>query len=735
MVGRQEQIRGNFCFYDFLLSKRTPTFLNRNFTRALEIHRQELQSPVQPSKTSTFSRAHWRYLSSKELQKMSQHEEAKAFVLEIQGIEPLKLDKSSWGRPARRKLPLFRLDVDIQITIVEHSTGFECKKLPSAQVTMIGTHSENGKKVSLAMSRSTVKLEDLLRVPQSRRKEEPKDWDLLISIYLQDNNDAKEFFEHVASPDSPLLTDPPTRLRTTWRNILDCPEGVKVHPLSTSRNSSSTDGQLDFGLATRMFWTSTKASSILAGHNQQLNDSSSQAFQYPTPPPQPLASNGMDYELTFVYADNEIKRHGLKCPYDPCSKRNFAQLDDLYMHLETWHDLFKHTLKREQVADGVEHWVFECEVAEHRADQQRASNTAPDPRDITLIAPKRPFNQKKYLSEGNDDFQKTARREGKGKIGTRVPPAPRAAIPPRQPGEVQDRTLPRRRTYRVPKAPPNVTFFRSISKRPLQEGEYISESDDEVEMSWVQQKKDAQMAADPSIPEASKNFLRVFDPYMREERLQDDYHVGDALIRFVRAKATLLWEDKTVSEFKVKVTKLLEDNIISKDIHIACIAIVDEHTPAARPEGGQIRAPLSAALDRLNGSPRPGRHKRIDKGKGRAKMSETGQITPQTADSDGDVEMRDSAAAESVQSAGTPPFDQCLCGDYAALSRGRALVACESVVSLACSGEGNTQIAYMRVQLCDRHVFHVDCVMKVWKPAQPPDPKDTEWICNDCLLL
>jgi hypothetical protein len=648
----------------------------------LEHHQEELQSPsLHSSESLASSRAHWRYPSSKEFQKMSHHEEtSKAFVLEIHGIESVHLDKRSWGRPARRKLPMFRIDAEIKIVIMEHTTKDTCKELPPSKVTMIGTRSENGKKVSFAMPKITIKLEELLRVRGSWRKDTPKDWDLQISIYLQHNNDAEEFFRHMLPSDSSSLTDPPTRLRMTWRNIQECPEGVEVCPLATKMAFDDTDEQLDFGLATRMYWTSSRAESILASHNQQLNRSSSQAFQYPTPPPQPSATKSMDYELTFVYADKTVTRFGLKCPFDPCSKRKFDELDALRMHLEAWHDLFKHKLKKQQVVSGVEYWTFECETAEHRADHQRASNTAPDPRDIQIEAPAKPFNQKKFLDEGNEDFQKTARREKSGKVGARVLP-PRAAILPKHPEEVRERTHPERKTYRVPKAPPDVSFFRSISKRPLQEGEYISESDDEVEMDWVQQKKDAQMDADQNISEASKRFLRIFDPYMREERITDDYHVGDALIRFVRTQAAL-WEEEIVREFKTKVTELLEDRLISKDVHAACFRIADEHVlPVRRSEGGRARVPLSAALDKLNGSPQA---RRVDKGegksKGRAQMTETGQITPQTADSDGDVEMRD--AAESARATDAPPFDLCLCGEQVSLSRSRPFVVCESVVSL-----------------------------------------------------
>lgn len=66
---------------------------------------------------------------------------------------------------------------------------------------------------------------------------------------------------------------------------------------------------------------------------------------------------------------------------------------------------------KSSTVDGVETWQFTSEVSDYHADYKRASNAAPDPREIQMLAPSVPFNQKKYLDESNDDFQKEARLE------------------------------------------------------------------------------------------------------------------------------------------------------------------------------------------------------------------------------------------------------------------------------------------------------------------------------------
>lgn len=696
MVGRPESFIGNILFYDYLLYKRNPTFLNRNLTQALQLHQQELEqgcSNQAPRYES--SRALWRMPSEQTLDKMIEDDEAKrTFLLKINGIGPLKLDKGSWGRPAKKKGLLFCLDVEIHITITDAASSTVLHRISNTTVKMMGTHSDKGKDVSLDMSRSVIKLDDLLRSrgigeEPSWRKSKPTDWNLLISINFRSSNDAEEFYSHVASTESPLLQDQPTRLVSRWANILQCPEGVKVLPLAVGNGQ-----QLDFGLEASMSWTASKNESILAGYNRQLW-SAVDASKYPTPPPlEPEYQQRPDkrkFKLTFVYLNETLTRHGLQCPHDSCSRKSFSELDALRMHLETWHDMFKYRVKKEGEANGTQHWRFICDVADHKADQQRASNAAPDPREIQLLAPKKPFNRRKYLHDGNEEFQRAARLEKGSKLV--APQTSTAATPviiqPKKPDDVLERTQVERRTYRVPKAPPDVTFFRSISKRPLQAGEYISESDDEVEMNWVQLKKDAQIDADSSISGPAKRFLRVFDTFIIEEQLQGEIHLGDAIIRFARAKAAVLWHEKITAEFRLKLDELLEDKIITKEIHAAALDIVKRNKPTQeylsdKLAGLGVRRPSASLHLNLDGG-YGSTTRKIDKGKGKAKVTDTGHITPQTAGSDGDVEMRDAdhtTPSKKEPEPETPAFDQCLCGEDAlGSSRGKAVIVCESLVS------------------------------------------------------
>ncbi|KAF2640749.1 hypothetical protein P280DRAFT_480248 [Massarina eburnea CBS 473.64] len=449
--------------------------------------------------------------------------------------------------------------------------------------------------------------------------------------------------------------------------------------------------------------------SILAAYNRQTLGRVGRSY-LPTPP----ADN---YELTFIYSDRTITHHDLVCPLDHCTNQRFATIDEIRMHLNMCHENLRYTPKNVSNADGVQKWKFTCENEIYRADNLRASNAAPDPRDIILLAPTNPFNQEKYLA-GNIDFQKAARLEK-----TAIPRTKSRLRPRRPPYKVLERVQPERKVT-VPKAPPGVSFFRTLTKRPIFEGEYLSESDNEVDMGWLEMKKQYALCK-AGVGKTTERFLAVFDPFIKQERLEGDRHIGDAVLRFTRAKAALLWQHQTMEEFKVKLDQLLSDHLVSEDIHVACLQTLEKNKPSAFPT--KYKHDFSKSLATLDAkrsqtsliAAQAGNGKSKDKRdrKGKAKVvSESGQLTPQTVDSEGDVEMRgphiNPIAAEETNE--LPPYDLCLCGEDA-ISCNRLFVVCDGLD-------------------CVRHAFHIDCIVKHWRLSQPPNRTDP-WTCKECEEL
>ncbi|KAF2688715.1 hypothetical protein K458DRAFT_484673 [Lentithecium fluviatile CBS 122367] len=646
MVGRQDQFIGNILYYEFLGSKRNPTFLRRNLDKVLQYQRTLEAPPIQLAQ-GCLARSLWKFPSSAALQKMSEDEDVNSgFVLEIIGVEPLNVDGSSRSRgpSVRKKENVFRHEVNVHISIVDTQSQTDLKKVLRRKDKIVGVHSTGGKRVDITTSESIFKLDDLLQTQAPSSRDNNLDCDLVVGINFRNTKDAAEFYMHMAPANSHLVQKAPTRLSVHWPNIEECPPDETILPFTADITGGRGVEGLEFGLKVRMYWRMPEGS-ILATYNRQRNQSLP-ASNYPTPPSQPPTPPSRGYHVTFIFPKREMTKHHLCCPYPKCEGKTILSLDALEQHLNSWHYMNLHTPEKEKEADGIQYWTFTIVTRPHEVERQRASNAASDPLEI------------RYVAE-NCEAQTT--------------PTP-TCLPPRRPDDVKERIQPQRRKYKVPQAPPNVTFFRTISKRPLCEGEEISESDDDVEMDWVQRKKDAQAATNPSMTEANRRFLRLFDPFMGEEGLNCDYYVGDALVRFARDKAAALWQDDIVDEFKIKIADLLEDEIISKDMHDACLAIVNKER----------------AID--------------------VEMGETAH-----ADSDGNLEMRDAATiTESKEETAVPPsYEQCLCGCDALSSRGRLFIICDSVD-------------------CIRYAFHINCVMKYWQPARAPDPKDDNWTCNEC---
>jgi hypothetical protein len=678
MVGRPDLYQGNILFYDYLASKRTPTFLNRNLVKALQCHQLEVNrladrcstsdlanTRLESHSSSTVGRTRWEMPSAQEFDTLVEDAKDKeAFVLEIKGIEPLSdRDRRSIARTASKKAHLFSLTVDVIITILEPNSAETCQRISRADVKMTGIRSENGQEILLAIRPITFKLNDLLRSMADKGETYPKPWNLMISINLRSHKDAEQLQSHML-PHQDIADGPAnvvTSLIARHTNILKCPDSANR---AAFLPFSAHGKQLKFGLKINLYWTKPKQGSILTAYNNRQRSTLLRPTDYPSPPLESPVRGDIGYLMIYAYPDRKIERRGLACPH--ClSVRKYNTVDDLRLHLSLLHSNLKYEPRLLSNSGGIETWEWTCNVDTYQAEQQRASNAALDPREHQVVAPKIPFDQKSYLDEGNEAFQKEA-QSGRNPTSqsSRNPPSQAAPVvallrkpKAKLPNDVMERVKVERKRYKVPEAPANVTFFRSITKRPLQEGEYISESDDEVETDWIELKRSAQTNADTSILESTKRFLSVFEPFVTEERLQSNIHVGDAMVRFARSKAAVLWQNDTRTEFQMKLDDLFDNDIITEEIRSACLKIVEGNKPTAIPEPQRP----SDALPTRN------------KGKGKARM------TYQIVDFEGDVQMRDATHDDIVDK--LPPYDQCLCGKDAMSTRGPPYVVCEGLVS------------------------------------------------------
>jgi hypothetical protein len=721
MVGRQENFYGNILFYDYLSKKRAPVALNRNLTRALQVHRHLSGNPstIGPISDRHDLRGFWKPPKEKALAEMMEFENSKGtFVLEIHGIRPITTTKAKrlaeHVEPARKARGLLHVRSAIQVAIFSPRSDLPCLSKPAQNATLQSTSRQVDGAVAVETERMNFNPKDFSHHAPSTGTDDV--YKMSISINLESQEYAEDLYSHFALKH--LATQgASTRLSATWPNILKCPpgSGKSILPLKDWKEF------LRLGLEVTMHWTPATGESILTRHNHHLRASTPRPVAYPTPPP-PTSALLPTYKILFVYTQKTIERDNLGCPHEGCERRGHTDIDGLRMHLDSWHDYFKYkATKQNSEIDGKEVWLFECDVSDHRAQRadQRASVRADEPFDVRIIPPPEPFNERQYLDEDNDSYRRTSR------VNKRYA-APRAAatepisapMRPRRkpPDKVKDQPVREKKKYAVPEAPAGITFFRSCSRRPLITGEYISESDDDLDDSWLRLRRSAEFDKEEQLPPSVKKFLKALDAHMWNEHLQSDLHVGDAMVRFARENRYWIWQEGVSEAFTDKLDELLQDNIISKETHTGCLDIVETAKSDQAGEGSELsqrlsqiqvghdepyeypprlrntRSPEVTPSANLASNERKGGigQTRVDKGKGKARVTETGNLTPITADSDGDLEMREATLitdaefdADREESSAPPPYDLCLCGkDAQASTRKSPMIACANMVRM-----------------------------------------------------
>ena len=283
----------------------------------------------------------------------------------------------------------------------------------------------------------------------------------------------------------------------------------------------------------------------------------------------------------------QIQFDDYTCPL--CDGRTFRDASEFHFHLINSHDLFKFKYsqkfetndQKQSVARGLIH----VDVADNY--EERAANTIKDFREMLWVKPRTPFNLEAFLKGDESWLGKTSKRtsslavpyprleSSRSVSGDRS----RAEIPisavTRPPEKVPDLVPPVRKQFRVPAAPAGVKFFRLLAKRPLEEGEMLSESDDDIDEEWLLRKHaDTIDSFSDTLPE-EKEFIQRFDRHMLREDVSSDLHASEALIRFCRLNRSWLRRRDMRLEFHKKAAALKMQGTLSASTIRACCKIID----------------------------------------------------------------------------------------------------------------------------------------------------------------
>ncbi|KAF4556868.1 Hypothetical protein D9617_1g087500 [Elsinoe fawcettii] len=284
-----------------------------------------------------------------------------------------------------------------------------------------------------------------------------------------------------------------------------------------------------------------------------------------------------EHEITYVIKGSagqlrSVISTDLKCQF--CKRRlPHSSFERLHMHYMLNHDQFDFVVTESRSIDGIEQRTLLLQRNER--PRLRASNDVPDEREMEWVRPERPFDLSQYL-RGDESW--TALRGAGRKIRPKSPTREVSATnlrpygPSREksPSEIQPLQPRKRKRYPVP-AIPDVELYRSISKRQLMAGEYLSESDEDSEEDWAAQKQRFRSAP---LKGASRGELnKVFDRYIHDEKISSDMHLQHAVVRFARHFNKHLRRPLILCDWKTKLQQLRLTGLISSRLHDYCLML------------------------------------------------------------------------------------------------------------------------------------------------------------------
>ena len=366
-------------------------------------------------------------------------------------------------------------------------------------------------------------------------------------------------------------------LKAVWENLPECPpEG---HLLALKRPRGHRSLELDYKLEISMGWT-RKQESPLQRYNQRLMETEKASRQLPTP----SASDDLEahppkkYVMSYNFQDGlTTKTHtveGLFCPFCP-KPREHSILDRFRLHLMTYHDHFKFEIEEPNVESSstirLTLWIS---LADEMTDKEKAVE---DGRETILhnwVAPSRPFNISAYV-RGADRWGRQSKgrrkaRSARDKERDYVSVSKPQPIRERPaPEEVEDLPDHRPRKRKVPDVP-GVTFYHTTSKQALLPGEYVPESDEYVDESWLAQNETFGLE-ELGITGTAQEFTNAFNKHLAREQSDSSILTREGLVRFARLHLEQLQDIEWQRQFRAKLKQLREAGIIGDETVFYCV--------------------------------------------------------------------------------------------------------------------------------------------------------------------
>ena len=392
-----------------------------------------------------------------------------------------------------------------------------------------------------------------------------------------------------------MEADGPVRfpmLLAQWRKLPRLPETTTESLLEGLAYQDGKRYKTKLSLKLEAAWSSS--SSQLTSYNASRRKALSPVPHLPSPVSDhdtlgPIISVTWTFHGLWKHLP-PLEFDGYLCPL--CQRRPLASMDTYDFHLATGHDLFKFKLVSSTSSAGIRRKI-DVEVLVDVTDtfSAKSSNNVLDQREMNWQKPQTLFDLEAFLkgdetwigkdNKSNNRLNPTRPTLGNtpSNSGDSAPTEIPIVIQSRPADEVPDLPLPDRKKFAVPAAPPGIKFFRLTVKRPLREGEYISESDDEMDGNWLLQKHNDTIESFSDMSQSEKRFIQLYDRHMLEENLSSNLHFREALVRFCRLNRNLLRAPDMNKEFYKNAARLLMQGLISPQLYRECANIIGVKQP------------------------------------------------------------------------------------------------------------------------------------------------------------
>ena len=618
----QRKFIGNITFYRQSSLYRSPVFLERNIRSFLLHHGHQnfkRQSNNVPQATMSSSSGHGHpshshYQTARstwslgELQQSLEtgvrSSDAPVLRIDVTGIRDRKaifrkvvLDEE----PPSKRIRMTRVHAQCLLTIWASGSskkGDLTYLVKQAQSCLLDACTKNtGERIATISMDSPffVKLDELrVKGPKPLNGYGTQVYDMQLTIIPENAKDVWPPFDFLSPP--PKLSqkmDPDGIVRfpmllAQWRRLPQLPETDTEALLEAFAYQDTKRYKTKLSLKIQAAWSAP--TSLLTKHNERHRLVASPAPHLPSPvSDEDPALPQISVKWTLCSKWDQIRPldfEGYLCPL--CNRTSFKHLEPYHFHLINSHDLFKfEVIARAGVTDdGQQKIDVDVLVDVKDTFRAKAASYLPDDREINWQPSPTIFDLEAFL-KGDETWTEKKTKPPSHLTAPHLPSdAPRTMsgdlIPvelalfneSRPANEIPDVPDPDRKKFRVPPAPSDIRFFRLTVKRPLKEGELLSESDDDMDESWLVQKHNETIKSFTDMSQTEKQFIQKYDKHMLNENLSSNLHFREALIRFCRINRTWLQRKDMKTEFHKNAARLLMQGLISARLLRDCSEII-----------------------------------------------------------------------------------------------------------------------------------------------------------------